>query len=512
MKKNHHKNQKLHLVFLFLGLLASEMGFTQITGSLFMLPNNFYSQIYNPSYMRTDKAIEFSVAGLGGFSFINQGSFKISDLITTPNGSPVIDIDNFYKNIDENNFIRQDLAVPMAFVSIPVKKGVYSFYYKENFNSVLKFKKDLIEFLVNGNIEPEYKNFNSNAIKVLTTGYREFAFGYARKLKKKLDGGIHAKLLFGAALLDADNWNYGIETSNDASIINFLSDGYGHLMLPIPIVLRSDSTIHSIDSEKAFSKYMRAYQNSGFAIDLGINYRINKKSSFSAAVRDLGAIWYSYNANYLKQNDRYGYIGFDMVSAVRWPEEAGYTDPNVLIDFLKDSIRNIWQPHVVESNFVFNLAPKTVLHYQNAFSDNLSLGITNQSSFQKNNFQNILTVSALQSWPNLSVFENMNLHGVSDISLGGGIQYEGDFFQAFFATDNLIAFYHPANNKTFSINAGICILLNHKKAVDPEKDIHKKGMKKRKKPSKGLNPKGNKKLPRIKKVSDVFTPGKGDNY
>ena len=479
MKINYHTNLKLLTALLFLGLLVSQTGFTQITGSLFMLRNNFYSQIYNPSYMRTDKAIEFSVTGLGGFSFINQGSFKISDLITTPNGSPVIDIDNFYKNIDENNFIRQDVAVPMGFVSIPVKKSVLSLYYKENFNSVLKFKKDLIEFLVNGNIEPEYKNFNTNAIKVLTTGYREFAFGYARKLNRKLDGGIHAKLLFGAALIDADNWNYGIETANDASIINFRSEGYGHLMVQMPIVLRSDSTIHSTDFDKAFSKYMRAYQNPGFAIDLGINYSINKKSSFSATVRDLGAIWYNYNANYLKQNDKYGYIGFDLISAVRWPEEADYTNPNVLIDLLKDSIRNVWLPRVFEKKFAFGLATKTALHYQYRFSDKQSFGITNQSAFQKNNFQNVLTLSALQSWPNLSVFENVNLHGVSDVSIGGGIQYEGDFFQAFFATDNLIAFYHPANNKTFSVTAGVCILLNHKKLIDPEKQKNK-GIKNRK--------------------------------
>jgi len=428
--------------------------------------------------MRTDKAIEISVAGLAGFSFINQGSFKISDIITTPNGSPVIDIDNFYENIVENNFIRQDAAVPMAFVSVPVKKGVYSFYYKENVNSVLKFKKDLIEFLVNGNIEPEYKNFNSNAIKILTTGYREFAVGYAQKVNRKLDAGIHGKLLFGAAHFDADNWNYGIETADDASLINFLSNGYGHMMLPISFTLRADSTIRSVDAEKVFSKYMRAYQNAGIAIDLGVNYHLNKKSSFSVAVRDLGAIWYNNNANNIQQNDKYGYIGFDMVSAVRWPEEAGYTNPNVLIDYLKDSIRNVWQPVVYESGFVSSLATKTILHYQYLLSDHLKFGITNQSAFQKNNFQNILTVSALQSWPNLSVFENVNLHGASDVSIGGGIQYEGDFFQAFLATDNLIAFYHPANNKTFSLTAGICVLLNHDKWSDPEKS--NKGIKKRK--------------------------------
>jgi hypothetical protein len=69
-----------------------------------MLPNNFYAQMYNPSYMRTDKAIEFSVVGFGGLSFINQGNFKISDLITTSSGSPVLDIDNFYESINKNNY------------------------------------------------------------------------------------------------------------------------------------------------------------------------------------------------------------------------------------------------------------------------------------------------------------------------------------------------------------------------------------------------------------------------
>ena len=478
MKINSKIGKRVIVFLLLLSILPGRKVFGQISGSLFMLPNNFYSQMYNPSYMRTDKAIEFSVAGLAGFSFFNQGSFKISDLITTPGGSPVIDIENFYKNIGENNYFIQDAAVPVAFVSIPHKSAVYSFYYRENVNSVFRFKKDLIEFLVKGNIEPEYKNFNSNAIKILTNGYREFTFGYAQKVNRKLDVGVHAKLLYGAAHFDADEWNYGIETANDASLVNFFSNGYGHIMLPISFVLRNDSTIQSVEGDKVFAKYMKSYDNKGFAIDLGINYRINKKSSFSAAIRDLGAIWYSTNGYNMKQSDKYGYIGFDMINAIRWPEEAGYTNPNVLIDFLKDSIRNAWQPVFYESAFTSALAAKTVLHYQYLFSDLLKFGITNQSVFQKNNFQNILTISALQSWPNLSVFESLNLHGANDVSLGGGIQYEGEFFQAFLATDNLIAFYHPANNKTFSLTAGVCILLNHDKWIDPEKSG--KGMKKRK--------------------------------
>ncbi len=479
MKIILYKRYSLYYFVLVLSLLFNSNCFGQITGSLFMLPNNFYAQMYNPAYMRSDKAIEISITGLGGFSFLNQGNFKISDLITTPSGSPVIDPVHFYNNINENNFIRQDVAVPMAFISIPLKSGVFSFYYKENAGGVFKFKKDVIEFLINGNTEPEYKDFYTDAVKLLTAGYREFTVGYANKMNKKLDVGIHAKLLFGATLVDADNWNFKIETSADGKLINFKADGDGHLMLPVPVTLRPDSTIYSIDSEKAFSKYMKAYQNPGFAVDLGINYQIDKKNSFSASVRDLGIIKYDNNSMTLSEDQKYGYIGFDLVNAVRFNEEAGYTNPLYLIDLLKDSIRNVWHPKVVNKGFVSVLAAKTVFHFQHNTSENLSFGITNQSAFQKNNFQNVLTLTAMQSWPNFSVFENINLHGISDVSVGGGFQYEGDFFQAFLATDNIIAFYHPANNKTFSVTAGICILLNHQKFIDPEKQKNK-GIKNRK--------------------------------
>ncbi|HPE78015.1 MAG TPA: hypothetical protein PLC80_18110, partial [Draconibacterium sp.] len=63
----------------------------------------------------------------------------------------------------------------------------------------------------------------------------------------------------------------------------------------------------------------------------------------------------------------------------------------------------------------------------------------------------------------------------SDITFGGGIQYESTHLQFFMATDNLIAFYHPANNRTFSITAGICLLLNRNKESDT---VKKNGFKK----------------------------------
>src|SRR5690606_17706374 len=169
--------------------------YAQISGSQFMLPNNFYAQMYNPSYMHSEKATEISIPGFAGLTFINQGSFKISDLITTSTGSPVIDFDHFYKQVNVRNFIRQDFSIPLFFFSKPFRKGVFSFYYKENFSFNLKFKDDVVEFLVNGNFAQGYHSFDSDDMNLLSKGYREFAFGFAKNWNENLDVGLRAKIL-----------------------------------------------------------------------------------------------------------------------------------------------------------------------------------------------------------------------------------------------------------------------------------------------------------------------------
>jgi hypothetical protein len=425
--------------------------------------------------MRSDNATEISIPGFAGLNFINQGSFKISDIITTSTGSPVIDFDNFYNQVNPKNFIRQDFSIPMVFYSKQWKKGVFSFYYKENFSSVLKFEDEVVEFLVNGNLAPGYHNFDSNEMNYLLSAYREYAFGYAKVWNDKLNVGIRAKLLFGTIYFNAVQWNFGVETGSFGDVVTLSSGGGGQLVLPFNVVLTENNSIYTIESENAASKYFGAYKNPGLALDAGLTYYLNEKSTFSLSVRDLGGIWNRFNSFEMKQSENYNFIGFDLVSAVRYPEETGYTEPHILVKTVKDSVSLVYQPIVSDNKFINGIGPKTVLHYQYKYSEKLTFGITNQSVLHLRNFQNIFTLSALQALANFSVFENINIHGISDISLGGGIQYESKHLQFFMASDNLIAFYHPANNRTFSITAGICLLLNSNKESEPGKNGFKKG-------------------------------------
>jgi len=473
MENKRFLNILFFVVFLAV-LLEGKKSNGQISGSLFMDSNNFYAQMYNPAYARNDNAISFSIAGMAGFSFMNQGNFKIGDLITvSPSGNPVIDFDHFFEHSKSNNIIMQDFSLPVLFFSVPLKNGNFSFYYKENINALSKVKQEVFEFLTNGNFPTDFRNFNSGEVKLSGLGYREFAFGYSKPLNNTLVVGVRTKLLFGAVMANTSDWNYGLETATTGSEVILLSGGRGRVMFPLPYILRDDKTMFSVDADNAAMKYLFTYKNPGFAIDLGINWQISKEKLFSAAIRDIGGIWFRYNALNMEQNEPYDFVGFDLVSAIRYPEESESSVKNE-----KEKIRLVYQPVFTETTFAYTMTPKSMLHFQYQYSDLLSFGLTNQTAFHKNYVQNILTASVMQKWPSLSVFENINMQGFSGLTVGGGMQYETHSLQLFMATDNLVTFYHPAATKTFSLTAGICLLLN-KEDVSKSKKSDKSDIKRR---------------------------------
>lgn len=413
--------------------------------------------------MRDDEATEFSLPALGGFSFQHAGSFKISDLIVIDDaGNPVIDFEHFYNTGNRNNFVREDLSIPLLFFSKPLKNSRISFYYRENMVAFSKFKMDAVEFLLNGNVTSEYQSFSTDEINLFSAGYREFAFGYAKKKNDKIDIGGHFKLLFGSAYLETENWSYNIETSADGSVVTLGSQGTGDMSIPLPIELSQTSRILKVNGDGAVKKYFGSYKNPGVALDLGITYKKDESNVFSASLLDFGGIWFSQNTVDLSQNEQLEFPGFNLTNAVRYPE-TGTVNPFELFLNTKEEIRDVYRPVADTARNFKGLSPKTILNYTYKLSDTYWFGLTNQTAFRKHFVWNTLTVTAMQNWTNFTVFENINLYGDKSLTLGGGIQYEGKFAQVFASADNIPAFYHPAANKTFSFSFGICFLLNHDK-------------------------------------------------
>jgi hypothetical protein len=454
----------LHLVFM------GEL-YAQSSGSFFMLPESFQAQMMNPAFARNDEAIIVAVAGLAGGTIGNSGNFKISDLIREqPSGDMAIDLEHFYHVGSATSRISDWSSVPLFYVGIPLENGRLSFYLKEQLYSSLAVKTSAIEFFVNGNFPDKFRSFNTDELRLSAFGYREWAAGYAFNLTDRINIGIRGKLLFGVALVELDNWEYGIETSESGEEVQLTSKGRGWLSVPYSMETTNDQ-LQQINSTNAVGKYLGSYHNPGFAIDFGITYLINNRNQFSFSVADLGGIWFRHNAATINQNTSYNFSGFELSNSLDLNRDSQYVDSYDVLLNTKDSIRNVFRPAVYSSGFLKQIAAKTALHYQFNYSHNLVFGITNQTAFYGNNLFNSLSFGAKQITGSFSFFENINLHGYNDVTVGGGLLWESKFTQVVLATDNFLAVYHPADQKTFSFTVGINFLINKPDKPETSKGI-----------------------------------------
>jgi hypothetical protein len=443
-------------VLITLGVLGLKTN-AQTTGSLFMLQDNFRSQMINPSFMRFDDVVVIAIPGLAGGSFGNSGNFKFTDIIRRQaNGEMTLDLDHYLKKGIASTSLSNWSTIPYFFVSVPSKEGRLSFYFKEQALTSIQFNSNVIPFFNNGNQLEEYKTVYADEINFYGSSYRELGVGYATERSDELTVGIRGKLLFGVVMADLRDWEYGIETSDNEDNIEFTSSGKGKFSMPY-------NSNEVISLKKGISKYMGSFENPGLAIDLGINYWLSKKSQLSVAVSDLGAIWFQNNSYKIDHSASFNFRGFDLTNTLDGDQSSDFIDSYDIVFNTTDSIRKVFEVETDTTNFFKALPPKTVIHYNYDSSEKLAFGVTNQTVFVRKNIRNILSLSSKQKLGSLSIFENINLHNINGVTFGGGLQWDASFFQLFFATDNILAFYHPANQKFFTASFGLSFLLRKPK-------------------------------------------------
>jgi len=433
----------------------------QTTGSLYLLPENYYSQMLNPAFSGgNNSTIYVAIPLLAGGTFGNSGNFKFTNLLRRQDdGKMALDIEYFYKLGIATTKLSDWSAVPLIYLRIPFKKGKLNFYIKDQLFVTGQFKTEAIDFFNNGNYYEKYRSYNTDDGEFNGAMCREFAVGYTTKLTKKLSFGINGKVLFGILQADLNNWNYGIETSDRGDAVLLSARGKGKLSLPFDLRIEN-GRIHDVQVDNIFGKYTGSYQNPGFALDLGFDYKIDELNKFAVSVTDLGGIWFRRNAYNINQNSSYDFKGFDISNSLDNNQSENFIDSRLIISNAKENIRNVYRPEADTSEFFTALRPKAVLHYQYDITDRITIGATNQTIFFHKDIYNAFSISSKQKLAGFTFFENINLNKINTVSFGGGVQWEGSFLQLFFGTDNFLALYHPADQKSFTFSFGMCLLFN----------------------------------------------------
>lgn len=446
-------------ILFFAFLLPFEAIEAQNDGSLFMLPDNYQAQILNPSYFN-DEGIILALPGFAGLSLSNEGNFRLTDLAhTNSTGQMIYDLGHFSENGPSINRNSIHFSLPLLYVGVPVRDGMISFYLQERVNTSFKIPMNSIAMINNGNLSEEYHNFHSGNIDSKILGFHELALGYARRLNDKLRFGVRGKLLFGEMFFQMNNWNLSLETSPDGNETRFTSQGSGLGSIPFPLILDSKNRFQDIEVKNIIANYL-SVRNPGLAFDGGITIDLSEKRQFSASVIDLGLIFFSNKSWDFYQNYTYDFHGIDISNSTN--SKLGtdeYVSPFYVMNSLKDSLKNGISPTFNSSQFLRGPAPQIFLHYQNKYTESFIFGFTNHTVLQKTYLLNTLSFNALKQFGNFSIVGDASLHGLSNITLGGGLQWNIPFAQLFVFTNNFLAIYHPAAQKYYAISFGLNFLL-----------------------------------------------------
>ena len=445
------------LVFTF--LLPLKAVLAQNEGFLFMLPDNYQAQILNPSYFNNEGTI-LALPGFAGLSLSNDANFRITDLVyTKSSGQTVYDLGRFSEKSRPINRNTIHLSLPLLYLGIPVRDGMISFYLQERANISVRFPGNSITWLDNGNLPEEYRNFQSGDIRSRMLGYHELALGYARRVNDKFHFGIRGKLLFGELFVLLNNWNFGLETAMDGNEVLLASRGSGLASIPYSVLLDSNGKYQNIEVNNILPNYL-SVRNPGFAFDGGITVEISEKKRFSASVKDLGLIYFNDNGWNFYQNDAHVFRGIDISNSVNSKLGTdGYIFPFYLMTNVKDTLKNVYKPIFKSRNFFRGPSPQIFLHYQNKYNESFTYGFTNRTVLQKTYLLNTLSFNVLKQTENLSFIGDLSLHGLSSLTVGSGLQWNMPFAQLFVFTDNLLAIYHPAAQKSYAITFGLNFLL-----------------------------------------------------
>jgi len=296
------------LLFLFSFLVFSIHLFAQSVGITDFMRLNPYSNNNNPAaYIPYNCYVGVPCVSNLNLSYYNSG-FTIDRLLKMNNHDTPMDlfINKSLKDLTSKNCINTSLGLELLGCGFRLKKlpkFFFTFSYRLKMDQQLSYSKDLFGLLLQSFLETSKVDdyfYSKTTPAHLELGgnislYQEFGVGIQWQLFDNLYLGIKPKVLFGLFNLTSDIFEARVYSNplegtfhgkfnvdlSVASVIPFYIKEQAKLLL-------SSEGIKNIDFADAYGKSFS--KNSGFALDIGAVFRINKEIRISAAVSDLGFI------------------------------------------------------------------------------------------------------------------------------------------------------------------------------------------------------------------------------
>jgi hypothetical protein len=373
--------------------------------------------------------------GLGSVSVsAHHSGFAWNDLVyRRSDDSLAFDINNAIGMMRDRNHLNTSLFVEPLSLGVRFGPNYVSFSARVRSEVHLQYPKNLFVLLNEGNAPFIGENVVMK-LNVLGMAWQENSIGYARQINESLSAGLRLKLLYGVAGANLTQNRIAFYTDDDMYDLSL----EGNFLL---------------NASYPTEEEIRLPANTGFGLDVGINYRIFDKLSVKAGINDLGRINWKENLQSFSttENASFSFSGINISDLFN-----ASNDLENEINLLLDSLEVVF--NITEGSQTFTTPLPTNFH----------LG----ANYQFSRSSEVAALFYLQTFdglaiPSLSVMFHQRLGGVLAATVGGsyynnhlanlgaGLSLNLGPLQLYALSGNILPVFSPHKAKNAGLQFGL---------------------------------------------------------
>ncbi|WP_258103023.1 DUF5723 family protein [Marinoscillum sp. MHG1-6] len=296
--------KKLGAVILTLCLSGLSLVHAQTSLSFYQLGGTtFQNSSYNPTHL-PDGKIFFGLPVLSGIHLNYNNRLGYSEVIATnpETGNPKIYPRTALKAMGNNNLIRVHSTIGLLHLGVRLNNGLsISAFANERFESDVFFTQQTIKFFVKGNNSLIDQRVEVGKNRANISHFREIGLGVTLPSPD-------FPVVMGARLKYLQGFTNVSTPGNQSAFVSTSAESYDITGELEGAMLRtSGMDLIGDGSHYGFNK------NTGFAVDLGFEWQMNKYNVISGSIVDLGFIsWKEDIKNHYLQDTTFSYTGVDL--------------------------------------------------------------------------------------------------------------------------------------------------------------------------------------------------------
>ncbi|MBN2892833.1 MAG: hypothetical protein JXL97_13275 [Bacteroidales bacterium] len=375
----------------------------------------------------------------------------------------VLDIDGFYNTLGDNNYLFLHNKTNIFNVAFWVRDFYITFDANLNMQQNFTYPKSLFA-IKDGNYFTDDRFISLTGFAEDLNIYTSYSIGVSKEVIPGLTVGGKLKLLKGIANVTTEDFQLDWHVSTaDADIYDYTFDSKFDIRFAAPfpiepeydedgnlagVIMDSDAYMDELSSNPTGQlKSLLLSENTGFAVDLGVIYQINKKFEFSASILDLGFINWQTNPMIISTDQSsFVFSGFDLGKYINNISLAtSISDPVIrdsIINLVKqdftDTLITLSNPTFEGNSYKSNLNTKINGGFAYMPADWVTLGfLYNGYLYHKKLISSYTLSGTLMFWRGWSYTLSYTMFKQSFNNVGMGISYKIGPFQTYILTNNI---------------------------------------------------------------------------